>query len=453
MHGPNNASIFETMLVLENVSARTLVAGNFTTGRFAQQGWTLNGTPAAETIRGTAFGEEINGLAGDDVLWGGAGNDALDGGDGVDAADFRDKTSAVVVALNGASAVVATVGGVAEDTLRNIERVFGGAGGDTLTGDAGANLLNGYGGNDVLRGGAGADILWGGTGIDTVDYSDKAVAVEVTLNGASSAAVRVGGVSEDSLRDIESVYGGSAADTLTGDALGNLFRGGGGADLIDGQGGLDAVDFRDKSTAVVLTLNGAINAVATVGGVAEDTVRNVEIVYGGLAGDTLRGDGLANQLYGMAGNDHLRGGGGGDTLVGGLGADAFVFLAIADSTPPSADATGSPTSAGSRATRSISRGIDAITGGADEPFTLGALANGNAWTFGGHLGGGEHLAGGGRRHGRRRGGLRHPGDRLHRPRRIRLRALIGASPRERSDLSRPAVRSTLTAVRRMDARV
>ena len=63
----------------------------------------------------------------------------------------------------------------------------------------------------------------------------------------------------------------------------------------------------------------------TVGGVAEDTVRNIENVTGGSGNDTLTGDGLANTLSGGAGTDVLTGGAGNDTLSGGAGADQFVF--------------------------------------------------------------------------------------------------------------------------------
>jgi Ca2+-binding RTX toxin-like protein len=62
-----------------------------------------------------------------------------------------------VLTLNGAANATATIGGVAEDTLRNIENVLGGTGDDRLTGDAAANLLSGGGGNDILDGGAGSD--------------------------------------------------------------------------------------------------------------------------------------------------------------------------------------------------------------------------------------------------------------------------------------------------------
>jgi len=52
-------------------------------------------------------------------------------------------------------------------------------------------------------------------------------------------------------------YGGDGDD---------LLKGGTGADTLDGQGGVDTADYRDKSTSVVLTLNGASNATVTVGG-------------------------------------------------------------------------------------------------------------------------------------------------------------------------------------------
>ena len=172
----------------------------------------------------------MNGNAGDNILNGGAGKDALDGGTGVDTVDYGDKTTSVVVTLNGASATSVTVGGVAEDTLRNIENVIGGSGNDTLIGDGLANTLVGGAGNDVLRGGAGKDVLDGGAGVDTADYGDKTISVVVTLNGATNSSVTVGGVAEETLRNIENVIGGSGNDTLIGDGLANTLVGGAGND-------------------------------------------------------------------------------------------------------------------------------------------------------------------------------------------------------------------------------
>ena len=274
----------------------------------------INGT-------GNSLANTLVGNSGINILRGGGGNDVLDGGAGVaDWADYIDKAASVSVALNGATNAVVTVGGVAEDTIRNIENVRGGSGNDTLTGDSGNNVLRGGGGNDVLDGGAGA--------ADWADYIDKAASVSVTLNGATNAVVTVGGVAEDTIRNIENLQGGSGNDVLMGDGLANelrglggddILRGGGGNDVLDGgAGAMDWADYTDKAASVSVTLNGATNAVVTVGGVAEDTIRNIENVQGGSGNDMLVGDGLANELA-ACGNDILRGGGGNDVLDGGAG--------------------------------------------------------------------------------------------------------------------------------------
>ena len=117
-------------------------------------------------IDGGAGNDTLFGQVGNDVLRGGANDDMLDGGIGADTADYRDKAAAVVATLNGATNATVSVGGVNEDTIVNIERLFGGSAGDTFTGDGFANLLAGNGGNDVLSGAGGKDILIGGLGKD-----------------------------------------------------------------------------------------------------------------------------------------------------------------------------------------------------------------------------------------------------------------------------------------------
>jgi Ca2+-binding RTX toxin-like protein len=276
----------------------------------------LLGGSAADTLTGDSFAN---------VFRGGLGADILDGGAGSDTADYSDKTAAIVVTLNGATNAAVKVGGAVEDTIRNFENIYGGSAADTLFGDSLVNVLAGGGGDDLLRGGVGKDTLDGSVGSDWADYRDKATAVAVTLNGATNATVTVGGATEDTIRNIERVLGGSGADTLTGDSLVNTFRGGAGADILDGGAGVDCADYSDKTTAVIVTLNGAANASVKVGGSAEDTIRNIENVIGGAAADTLTGDALANGLSGGGGNDVLTGGAGNDVLAGGAGADAFVF--------------------------------------------------------------------------------------------------------------------------------
>ncbi|MET0528617.1 MAG: hemolysin, partial [Microvirga sp.] len=88
------------------------------------------------------------------------------------------------------------------------DQIDGGAGDDTLLGGAGNDTLIGGAGNDTLIAGSGNDVLDGGEGVDWADYSDKSVAVSVTLKGAKKTVVKAGGVAEDTIRNIENVRGG-----------------------------------------------------------------------------------------------------------------------------------------------------------------------------------------------------------------------------------------------------
>jgi Ca2+-binding RTX toxin-like protein len=122
----------------------------------------------------------------------------------------------------------------------------------------------------------------------------------------------------------------AGADTLTGSSFADTLIGYGGADTINGGGGLDTVLYTDKTTSVMVALNGATAATVTVNGVAEDTLTNIENVTGGSGNDTLTGDAQANVLIGGAGDDTLTGAGGVDVLDGGDGADTAVFSEKSD---------------------------------------------------------------------------------------------------------------------------
>lgn len=237
------------------------------------------------------------------------------------------------------------------DTLNgaNLDDIlYGGAGNDSLNGGNDNDDLHGGLDNDTLNGGAGSDTLDGGAGKDVADYTDKGGAIAVTLAGSTAATVTVGGIAEDSLTNVEGVWGGSGNDTLTGDGADNalsgdggndtlsgnggndVLKGGAGNDSIDGGAGIDTVDFQDKTAPVRLLLNGGTSASAEVGGVHEDWVAGVENVLGGSGDDWLVGDGNANVLTGNGGKDMLRGALGKDTVTGGAGADRFNFDAEAE---------------------------------------------------------------------------------------------------------------------------
>jgi Ca2+-binding RTX toxin-like protein len=304
-----------------------------------------------DSITGSSVANVLNGMAGNDSLTGGAGNDTLIGGDGADTAYYTDKTGTVSVTLNSSTVVNVSVAGVIEDKISYIENLQGGSGNDVFVGDSLANTLFGNSGNDSLTGGAGADTLRGGVGADTLnggadsdtaDYGDKAATVSVTLNGATIVDVKIAGVNEDKISNIENIIGGSVNDTLVGDVLANTLIGNAGNDSLSGgagndflRGGLgvdtlvggsesDTADYSDKTTAVTATLNGATVIDVKVAGVNEDKISYIENLTGGSANDVFVGDTLANTLSGNAGNDSLSGMAGNDSLNGGIGNDTLI---------------------------------------------------------------------------------------------------------------------------------
>jgi Ca2+-binding RTX toxin-like protein len=109
--------------------------------------------------------------------------------------------------------------------------------GITLVGNAGANALTGGTGNDTLQGGAGNDVLNGGNGFDYADYTSATKVI--TVNLGLITAQNTGGAGTDTLTGIEGMLGGSAADTLTGDANANILIGNAGNDALNGAAGFD----------------------------------------------------------------------------------------------------------------------------------------------------------------------------------------------------------------------
>ena len=190
------------------------------------------------------------------------------------------KTSTLLWSISGLKPSAASVFNAAKtaslsDDHAVIANAFAGA--DTIKGSSLADYLKGFAGDDLLRGGDGADRLDGGAGShDTADYADKSTAVQVTLNGATWVGVKVNGIAEDTIRNIENAFGGSGNDILTGDSLANSLKGNAGADMLVGGGGADT-------------------------------------------------------LSGGAGNDTLIGGTGRDLLTGGADSDVFKFVSVGGS--------------------------------------------------------------------------------------------------------------------------
>lgn len=330
----------------------------------------LQGSDGPNDIRGHGGNDAVLGLGGNDTLSGGNGADFLSGGPGTDAVSYAARTAPVVVRLddfsgdgevgegdNVRSDIENVTGGPAGDLLYGSESanvlvggpgrdlVDGLGGNDTLYGFDGDDSLDGGGGHDRLDGGPGGDVLAGGTDIDTVSYAARARPVLVRLDDQPNDG-EAGEV--DNVRpDVESVQGGSGADTLVGGAADNELLGFSGDDLLDGGGGndtlrggpgadrlvggdgVDTASYSERAAAVTVRLddlandgqpderdNARLDVENVVGGGGADTI------VGSPASNLLRGFGGDDDLVGLAGDDLLDGGAGTDRADGGIGVDA-----------------------------------------------------------------------------------------------------------------------------------
>jgi Ca2+-binding RTX toxin-like protein len=156
--------------------------------------------------------------------------------------------------------------------------------------------------------------------------------VDLTLGSATGAA------GNDLLRNIESVQGSDYADRITGDAGVNDLRGRGGDDTINGNdgddtlwgglgqdilnggSGIDFVNYGSATDSVFIDLSQG----RTTGADGTDTLIAIENARGSNYDDVLTGDGGANDLRGLLGNDLLIGGDGNDRIAGGSGDDHVI---------------------------------------------------------------------------------------------------------------------------------
>jgi Ca2+-binding RTX toxin-like protein len=269
-------------------------------------------------ILGSAFGDTITLGAGNDWVRSDDGDDVLDGGAGLDRVSYDDAPAAVIVDL---AAGTAQDGWGNTDTLTGFEVVTGTDFNDQLFGDANNNWFIGGDGNDLMDGRGGND---------TAVYffgSQAGAVINLGPVGNGTAFDSSGGI--DTLVSIENVIGTRFADFVIGSSLDNALygylgddtlTGAGGQDLLDGGEGSDTADYSGTVGRVVINLNIAIAQNTISAG--SDTLVSIENVTGSQLGDdTLTGNGLANTLRGVDGNDTIFGGDGDDTVEGGEGND------------------------------------------------------------------------------------------------------------------------------------
>lgn len=331
------------------------------------------GRGGGDTIDGRAGADVLFGDAGNDFLSGGYGSDTLDGGAGsdglygdtyetdVDGGYFEGISNAVVIALGAPDTVsyaletasltlrlgepagvgIASLAGSSdEDTLMGLQNVVGGAGADSITGNGDDNVLDGGLGRDTLRGGDGDDTLaggggndrmHGGAGTDTVDYSETATAIRLSL-ATQTASFPDTTWAMERFSSIENATTGSGRDTLIGNGYDNVLDGGRGADRIVGARGSDTVSYQSHAAAVSVDLARGTGTVIGTG--VLDTLIGIENASGGAGNDVLRAAASGSVLDGGAGNDTMTGAAGDDTfhvtaghdvIAGGAGSDTVVL--------------------------------------------------------------------------------------------------------------------------------
>jgi hypothetical protein len=186
---------------------------------------------------------------------------------------------------------------------------------DDLAGGPGDDELSGGPAQDAPDG----DTLTGGEGIDQADFSARAAALTIDLDGEADDGE---GRERDNVRpDVENLIGGSDGDTLVGADTSNTLDGRDGGDTIEGRGGDDMLR-GGRNDAGSDTIRGGSGRDDAEGGPGDDDVT------GGTGNDNLSGDGGSDTLEGDEGDDELSGGPGGDKVFGGDGNDTLYGFGV-----------------------------------------------------------------------------------------------------------------------------
>jgi Ca2+-binding RTX toxin-like protein len=298
--------------------------------------------------------------------------------------------------LNGLPCGAATV-----TAVRRIDVTEGTAGAQTLILDYGGGLfapgvaggpgvtvdLGGHGQSDALKliGTTGRDaFVFGAAGISVngdgfVDVTAANVAQFVvslddgddSFSGAGNATTGAafpmaltvyGGAGNDTLR------GGAGDDTLNGGAGNDTFTTGAdpdGNDALVGGAGSDTADYSARTAAVALSIDGMANDGDIATGEADSIASDIEVLRGGLAGDTLTGGPGNDTLYGGPGNDTIAGGPGDDQLFGDDGDDTFDEGSTANGADVIHGGAGSDTVSYRSRTAAVSISLDGLARGGE----------------------------------------------------------------------------------------
>ena len=331
---------------------------------------TVVGGSGADYLEGGDGNDSLNGYSGRDTLAGGAGLDTLTGG------SYEQDAFVFNVAPGSANADIVTDFASGQDQIRLDAAVMTalGASGTFSAGDArfyaASGATAGHDADDRIvydtstgnlyydadgSGSGGAQLIANLLGSPSVAATDISVfngtaPDNQVINGTNSGDTLVGGAGNDSIYGFggyDRLYTGGGNDFVDGGAEGDqLYSGAGNDTLLGGAGydsiyllssagtyGHDVIDGGTEIDSLYFGANAGSGAVVdlaggTISGGSSNpadaaTVVSVENAQGTPFGDRITGDGAANSLYGLAGNDTLLGGSGNDVLDGGVGNDSL----------------------------------------------------------------------------------------------------------------------------------
>ena len=283
---------------------------------------------ASIDLTGNGLSNRLTGNTAANVLDGRAGADTMSGGGGDDTYVVDGADTIIEQANEGIDTVVTAASYTLGAHLENLKAA--GAAAISLTGNAGDNLIQANAAANTLDGGAGADTLSGGDGDDTYIVDGADTIVELAGGGTDTVHSAFSHALGNALENLTAT--GSAAISLTGNALDNRLTGNAAANVIDGGSGADIMD--GGAGDDILIVDNAGDGVS--GGSGTDTVRtSIDFTLGadvenltaaaGIAALSLKGNAFGNSITGNGGANRIAGGLGNDQLGGGTGKDVFVF--------------------------------------------------------------------------------------------------------------------------------